>query len=319
LTRHFGVAALGRYTTIEVSPVNKTEQARFARLYDQHLAALKLQGKRPKTVDAYARAVRRIASHFDRCPDKLAAGELKAYFGALVDSHSWSTVKVDRNGLQFFYRHVLEREWNWVQILKPPKVRSLPDILTVAEIAQLLQATQRLRYRIFFLTTYSLGLRLGEALALEIGDIDAGAARVHVRQAKGGKDRFVLLPEFTLCALRRFWRHHRHPRLLFPSPHSDRATATTTMDRAGVQRALKAALAHCSIHRRLSVHSLRHSYATHLLEAGVDLREIQTLLGHESPATTARYTQLTARTDANARARVEQLMGALCTHWRALR
>lgn len=298
--------------------MKRTEQSRFDRLYAQHLTALKLQGKRPKTVEAYGRAVRRVATHFERCPDKLSAKELKAYFSALVDSHSWSTVKVDRNGLQFFYRHVLEREWDWVHILKPPKVRSLPDILSVSEVAQLLKATRRLRFRIFFLTTYSLGLRLGETLALEIGDIDAGAARVHVRHAKGGKDRFVLLPALTLRALRALWRHHRHPRLLFPSPQGDIAQATAPMDRASVQRALKATLAECGIHRKLSVHSLRHSYATHLLEAGVDLREIQTLLGHASPATTARYTQLTALTAANTRERVEHLMHSLRHHWREL-
>jgi len=313
------VAASGRFNQIEVSPVKRTEQARFDRLYDQQLTALKLQGKRPKTIDAYARAVRRVADHFDRCPDTLSAEELKAYFSALVDSHSWSTVKVDRNGLQFFYRHVLEREWNWVHIVKPPRVRSLPDILSVAEVAQLLEATRRLRFRVFFLTTYSMGLRLGETLALEVGDIDAGAARVHVRHAKGNKDRFVLLPALTLRALRRLWLHHRHPRLLFPSPTGELANATTPMHRAGVQAAMKAALAECGVHRKLSVHSLRHSYATHLLELGIDLREIQTLLGHESPATTARYTQLTERTGANTRERLERLMHALSDHWRALR
>jgi len=288
-----------------------TDQARFDSLYEQHLTALKLQGKRAKTIEAYSRAVRRVAEYFGRCPDDLSAAELKEYFSALVDSHSWSTVKVDRNGLQFFYRHVLERDWDWVQIVKPPQLSSLPDILSVAEVARVLMTTRRLRFRVFFLTTYSLGLRLGEALALEVGDLDAGAARVHVRNAKGGKDRFVLLPDLTLRQLRQLWRHHRHPRLLFPSPGTDIATATAPMHRGGVQAALKAALAECGLHRKLSVHSLRHSYATHLLEAGVDLREIQALLGHASPATTARYTQLTRITAANTRACVEQLMQRL--------
>jgi site-specific recombinase XerD len=297
--------------------MKKTEQARFDRLYQRHLTALKLQGKRPKTIEAYARAVRRVAAHFDRCPDRLSAQDLKTYFAALVDSHSWSTVKLDRNGLQFFYRHVLNKQWEWVCIVKPPQVRSLPDIFSLAEVAQVLRATRRLRYRVFFLTTYSLGLRLGEALALEVGDIDAAAGRVHVRNAKGGKDRFVPLPELTLRSLRQLWTHHRHPRLLFPSPQGNIAQATGPMDRGGVQAALKAAIADCGLHRRLSVHSLRHSFATHLLEAGVDLREIQVLLGHASPTTTARYTQLTAVTAANTRNCLEQLMDALRRHWRA--
>jgi site-specific recombinase XerD len=298
--------------------MNCVEQACFEQLYAQHLTALKLQGMRGKTIDAYARAVRRVATYFDRCPDNLTLEELKAYFSALVDSHSWSTVKLDRNGLQFFYRHVLERPWDWVSILKPPTVRSLPDILSVAEIARLLKATRHLRFRVFFLTTYSLGLRLGEALALEVGDVDAEAERVHVREGKGGKDRLLPLPAWTLLELRRLWLHHHHPRLLFPNPRGPLSQATSPMDRGGVQRALKAALIDCNLHRKLSVRSLRHSYATHLLEAGVDLREIQTLLGHSSPATTARYTQLTQRTRANTRACLDQLMQSLQIQWRAL-
>ena len=292
-----------------------SEQARFDRLYAQHLTALKLQGKRPKTIDVYARAIRRAAARFDRCPDDLSLDELKAHFSELVDSHSWSTVKVDRNGLQFFYRHVLERDWDWVGIVKPPQVKALPDILSVAEVAQLLKVTRHLRFRVFFLTTYSMGLRLGEALALQIGDIDAGAQRVHIRNAKGGTDRFVPLPSFTLHRLRALWRHHRHPRWLFPNGEAHDAPATHPMNRTAVQRALKSALADCAIHRRVSIHNLRHSYATHLLEAGVDLREIQTLLGHASPATTARYTQLTQVTGANTRTCLEQLMATLWAHW----
>ena len=308
---------LVRFIVIEVSAMIATDTVRFDSLYEQHLTALKLQGKRAKTIEAYSRAVRRVAEYFGRCPDDLSADELKEYFSALVDSHSWSTVKVDRNGLQFFYRHVLERHWDWVQIVKPPKVSSLPDILSVAEVARVLMGTRRRRFRVFFLTTYSLGLRLGETLALQVGDIDAGAARVHVRNAKGGKDRFVVLPQFTLHALRELWRHHRHPRLLFPSAHGDIAKASAPMNRGGVQAALKAALAGCGLQRKLSVHSLRHSYATHLLEVGVDLREIQALLGHASPTTTARYTQLTRVTAANTRTCVEQLMQRLRQQCRA--
>ena len=113
------------------------EQKRFDRLYAHHVQALKLQGKSQKTIDAYARAVRRVAQHFDRCPDRLTTAQLQRYFCELVDSHSWSTVKVDRNGLQCFWKHVLKREWTWLERVKAPRVRSLPDILTRAEVEQL--------------------------------------------------------------------------------------------------------------------------------------------------------------------------------------
>ena len=111
-------------------------------------------------------AVRRVAAHFDCCPDRLSGEQLEIYFAALVDSHSWSTVKVDRLGLQFFWQHVLKRDWRWLEIIKVPQVRTLPDILTVAEVEKLVGATRHLRYRVFLLATYSMGLRLSETLAL---------------------------------------------------------------------------------------------------------------------------------------------------------
>ena len=144
--------------------MNQAETNRFNELYQRHLRLLELQGKSQKTIEAYARAVRRIREHFDCCPDQLTLEQREKYFAALVQSHSWSTVKVDRNGLQFFWKHVLKRDWQWVNIVKAPKVRSLPDILTVAEVDQLIGAACKLRYQVFLLTTYSMGLRLNEGV-----------------------------------------------------------------------------------------------------------------------------------------------------------
>jgi integrase len=233
--------------------MNLSEQSRFDKLYQQHLRLLKLQGKSDKTIDVYARAVRRVTKHFDCCPDTLTAEQLEIYFGALVESHSWSTVKVDRNGLQFFWKHVLKLDWQWVNIIKPPKVHTIPDILTLAEIEQLIGAARKLRYRVFLLATYSMGLRLGETLALQVGDIDAERKRVHIRRAKGHKDRMVPLPDLTYQALRALWRKHRHPYLLFPSGQRPLATihqATTHMDRGGAQVAMKTVVRECGIKKK---------------------------------------------------------------------
>ena len=167
----------------------------------------------------------------------------------MVESHSWSTVKVDRNGLQFFYKHVLKRDWSWVEIIKAPKIQSLPDILTVAEVEQLIGATRKLRYRVFLLATYSMGLRLGETLALQVGDIDGQRKRVHIRRGKGHKDRLVPLPDLTYRALRTLWCKHCNPRLLFPSPKHVR-TATTHMDRGGAQAAMKAVVTQCGLKKK---------------------------------------------------------------------
>ena len=125
------------------------------------------QGKAATTIDVYSRAVRRITEYFDQCPDRLTVDQLKDYFTALVKSHSWSTVKVDRNGLQFFYKYVLNKEWAWVDIVKPPTKKVLPDILTLREVERLINGTRELRYQTFILAAYSMGLRLGETLNIK--------------------------------------------------------------------------------------------------------------------------------------------------------
>ncbi len=230
-----------------------SEQERFDALYEQHLRGLKLHGYSASTIDVYARAVRRLAAYFDCVPDRLSVEQLEIYFAALVDSHSWSTVKVDRNGLQFFWKYVLKQNWRWLEIIKPPQVRSLPDVLSVGEVERLIGAARKLRYRVFVLTTYSMGLRLSETLALEVGDIDAERRRVHIRHGKGHKDRLVPLPDLTCSALRVLWAKHRHPRLLFPNRTGSPARirhATTHMSRGGTQKAVKVLLAECGIKKR---------------------------------------------------------------------
>jgi site-specific recombinase XerD len=261
----------------------------------QHVNALHRQGKADSTIDVYSRAVRRITEFFDLCPDQLTQDHLKDYFTALVKSHSWSTVKIDRNGLQFFYQHVLNQQWVWVDIIKPPQKKVLPDILTVKEVERVINGARELRYQTYILVAYSMGLRLGEALNLEVGDIDGERMKVHVRLGKGKKDRFVILPEVSLAALRAYWVTHRHPRLLFPGGKTPelRYSATRPMDRGGLQKSFKVIVKSCDIHKRVTIHSLRHCYGAHLLETGLNLRAIQQEMGHECPKTTALYTQLT--------------------------
>ncbi|WP_241810962.1 tyrosine-type recombinase/integrase, partial [Vibrio splendidus] len=201
---------------------------RYNTLYEQHLTNLKLQGKRPATIDAYSRAVRRITAHFDRAPDTLTTSDLKQFFASLIQTHSWSTIKLDRNGLQFFYRYTLDKQWEWLNIVKPPQVKRLPDILTPQQVSSLISHTRQTRYQVFFLTLYSMGLRLGEGLNLTVHDIDSQTMRVHIREGKGGKDRMVPLPLRTLKALRVHWLAHKHPYYLFPGLGTCR---DTPMDR----------------------------------------------------------------------------------------
>ena len=233
--------------------MKSSEEKRFADLYERHLKLLKLQGKSKSTIDAYSRAVRRIRGHYDCCPDKLTKEQLENYFGDLVESHSWSTVKIDRLGLMFFWKHVLELDWQWLDIVKPPKVKSIPDILTPTEIERLICATKKLRYRVFLLATYSMGLRLTEALSLQVGDIDSERKLIHIRRGKGCKDRMVPLPDRTLHALRVLWSKHRHPTFLFPNARGSMKTiqrATTHMNIGGTQNAMKIVVRECNIKKK---------------------------------------------------------------------
>lgn len=295
-----------------------SSEANFKRLYQTHLNHLRLKGLQPKTIDAYARAIRRIGAYFDHEIEDLSEQQLTAYFTDLLDSHSWSAVKLDLYGLKFFYAHVLRKPWANVDLIKPPKAQRLPDIVTVEEARRLFADTRVLSYRVFYFTIYSLGLRLGEGLRLQVGDIDAARGRVHIRDSKGNKDRLVPLPQVTLTVLRRFWQVHRNPVLLFPNRHGGlkgASTAPTPLDRGGVQNTLHQVVAACGIKKKITPHSLRHSYATHLIEAGVDLLAVQKILGHHSILTTARYTHLTAGTQHNARQVINALMNGFSITW----
>jgi integrase/recombinase XerD len=227
--------------------------ADFKKNYQAHLQHLKLKGLRPKTIEAYSRAIRRIGERFDHQIDHLCEQQLTDYFTDLVTSHSWSSVKLDLYGLKFYYAHVLRKPWVAPGLIKPPKTQRLPDIVTIAEAKRIFAATRVVSYRVFFFTLYSLGLRLGEGLRLQVGDIDAARWRVHIRDAKGNRDRFVPLPQTTHQLLRRFWQVHHNPVLLFPNRHgglNGAATATTPMDPGGVQTTLHQVVEACGLKKR---------------------------------------------------------------------
>ncbi len=231
-----------------------TLNANFKKNYQTHLKHLKLKGLQPKTIEAYSRAIRHIAEHFNYHIDDLSEQQLVDYFSTRLETHSWSAVKLDLYGLKFYYQHVLKRSWTNVDLIKPPKAIRLPDIVTSDEMQSIVNSTNRLSYRVFYFTVYSLGLRLGEGLRLQIADIDASRQRVHIRDSKGNKDRFVPLPELTLITLRRFWSIHRNPVLVFPNRHGGlkgAVNALSPLDRGGVQTTLRKVVAQCGIKKRL--------------------------------------------------------------------
>lgn len=229
------------------------QQDGFNRYYRKHEKCLKLGGFQPKTIEAYARAIRRIGNYFDGRIDNLTSDQLLDYFNELLDDHSWSAVKLDLYGLKFFYTQVLNKPWQDVPLVKPPKTSRIPDILTVEQLDRLFASTNRMSYRVFFFAAYSLGLRLGEGIRLTVGDIDAANMRVHIRDAKGNKDRLVPLPERTLLLLRQFWTMHKHPHFLFPNRKRGRQNAHLVdmpLERGGIQTAMKAVVEQLGIKKK---------------------------------------------------------------------
>jgi len=233
------------------NPLNRPDH--FNQLYNKHVQHLNLKGLRSKTIDAYSRAIRRIGDHFGYKVSNLTEDQLLNYFSSLLQSHSISTVKLDLYGLKFFYLHTLKRSWAHIPLVKAPRVKRLPDVLSIEEVCLLVSRTRILSYRVFFFVTYSLGLRLGETLGLEVGDIDANRMVVHVRRGKGGKDRFVTITPYTLSVLRNFWKKHQHPTLLFPNRNESMAVvraAKTPLNRGGVQKTMREVVRDCGFKKK---------------------------------------------------------------------
>ncbi len=277
---------------------------------------MQLRGLAARTQEAYAGAVKQLAEHYHKSPDLITPEELRQYFLYLKNGKqaSRSAYLIALHGLRFFYERTLQRTDVTLDWVCPPREQKLPVVLSVDEVRLILGCLRRLHYRVCLTTIYSCGLRLLEGVSLQIHDIDSERKMLHIRQGKGNKDRYVPLPEGTLKLLREYWSTHHHPVWLFPAPTRagiPLSSATQPMDESGVQRAFKAALQESGVQKEASVHTLRHSYATHLLEAGVNLRLIQAYLGHSSPQTTALYTHLTRPADDLAARAINQVMAAL--------
>jgi integrase/recombinase XerD len=288
----------------------------MTQLRQRMIEDLQLRGLSARTQEMYVRAVRQLAEHYHKSPDRITEEELRDYFLYLknVKHYSRSASTIALCGIKFFYEHTLQRQWTTLTFVRPPREKKLPVILSSAEVRTILAHLKLLRYRVCLTTIYSCGLRLQEGTHLQVPDIDSARMLVHVRAGKGAKDRYVPLPLPTLEWLRQYWKVHRHPVWLFPAPGrggTGMSTATTPMPRSRGQDAFRAARQESGINKRASVHTLRHSYATHLLEAGVNLRLIQEYLGHNAPTTTARYTHLTLKADAMARDALHRLMADL--------
>jgi site-specific recombinase XerD len=274
------------------------------------LEDMQLRGFAVRTQEAYLLAVSQLARHYHKSPDQINEAELRQYFLFLKNEKhaARATCTIAVCGIKFFFERTLGREWKTFEFLRPPKEKKLPVVLSVAEVGRVLACIHRQRYRVCLTIIYACGLRLLEGVHLQIKDIDGERKLIHIHQGKGGKDRYVPLPEACLKLLRQDWLTHRNSTWLFPSSLEE---INQPMNESGVQRAFRAAVQESGVHKQATVHTLRHSYATHLLEAGVNLRIIQSYLGHASPSTTAIYTHLTSITEAQTRQTVDELVTSL--------
>lgn len=282
-------------------------------LQQRMIEDLHLRGLSERTQAAYVRAVRQLAEHSHTSPARITEEELRGSFLSLknVKHSSRSASTIALCGITFFYEHTLKREWSTLTFVRAPREKKLPGILSVEEVRTILAHLTLRRSRACLTTIYACGLRLQAGTHLQVPDIDSARMLVHVRSGKGAKDRSGPLPLRTLEFLRQYWKTHRHPTWLFPAPGRGgigMSPASTPMPRTRVQDAFKGALTHSGINTRASGHTLRHSSATPLLEAGVKLRLIQAYVGHNTPPTTAIYPHLTVKADALARQALTALM-----------
>lgn len=288
----------------------------MSELRQRMIECLQLRGLSERTQESYVRAVRQLSEHYHKSPALITEEELRQYFLHLknIKRYSRNTMTIAICGIRFCYKETLNRDWNIFGIVRPAPEKKLPVILSLAEVRQILSHIRLPRYKVCLTTIYSCGLRLQEGTHLQIADIDSARMMIHVRHGKGARDRYVPLPERTLELLRQYWKQHRHPVLLFPAQgrnHIKLSLSTKPMSKDTVQEAFHAALQESGNNKRASVHTLRHSWATHLLEAGVNLRLIQEWLGHSSPATTSVYTHLTVKAEQLGTQSINQLMSDL--------
>jgi integrase/recombinase XerD len=253
---------------------------------------LRLRNYSPRTVEAYVGAVVKLARHFKRAPDTLNVEDIRAFQLHLLDQEkaSWSHFNQIVCGLRFFFNVTLGRPEAIEYLPYGKRLKRLPTVLSQDEVARLLAAVADERHRLMLRIAYGCGLRVGEVARLQAGDIDSARMVIHVRQSKGRKDRLVPLPACLLEELRTHWRRWRPALWLFAG-----RDPTRSLDVTNLQRACQRAAKRCKLNKRVTPHTLRHCYATHLLEAGTDLLTLKELLGHRSLSTTSCYTHVASK------------------------
>lgn len=261
----------------------------MGKLREQMKMDLKLKGYSSKTQAAYLGYMKKFVRYFGRSPAKMGEEEIREYLYHLLTERDLgdSSINSAYSALKFFYKTTLCRDWNVAKIPRRKPEKRLPVVLDGSEIKQLFAVTTNLKHRALLMTTYSAGLRVSETAHLKVCDVDSKRMQLRIAQGKGKKDRYASLSPVTLNLLRDYWRQYRPFSWLFPGRLPESPISTRS-----IQKVFKDAKRKAGIKKPATVHTLRHSFATHLLEAGTDIYRVQKLMGHTSPKTTAIYIHL---------------------------
>jgi integrase/recombinase XerD len=264
----------------------------MGKLRDQMERDMKLRRFSPRTISCYLACMRNVAIHFRKSPAELDEEEIRGYLYYLIEERKASQAVITQSysALKFFFENTLQRPWNTSRIPRSKQRKRLPGVLSKHDVESIFSATNNLKHRAILMTVYSAGLRVGEVTRLKVSDIDSGRMMIRVNEGKGLKDRYTLLGERNLKMLRQYWKAYRPGQWLFPGRN-----ASEPVSISAVQRVFKASLEKAGIKKKASVHTLRHCFATHLLESGTDLYYIQRLLGHKSAGTTSVYLHITGK------------------------
>ncbi|MFO0939678.1 MAG: site-specific integrase [Pirellulales bacterium] len=289
---------------------DKKPQCPFIQRFSEDL---RLTGKSERTIQSYCRNIRKLSEHLGHDPNQAAEEDIRKYLLYITEEKQWSssTVNVALQAMKLYYRVTCPRDWAILKLARVKVEQKLPVVISIGEVLTLLKLIEKPSMQCFFTVVYHLGLRLNEALHLQISDIDSKRMMVHIHRGKGAKDRKIPLPEATLEVLRKYWSTHRNPRFVFPAEgrnHKQAPTANKPMSESSVQDVITAVLAQLNWSERgISTHTLRHCYATHLLEAGVSLKLIQKYLGHKHLTSTMIYHHVTTVGEEAAIAKINAL------------
>lgn len=274
---------------------------------------LKLAGYAKRSRQSYVRAVRQLMNFWSKPLEEIEEQQVREYWLHCKDELDWggATLRISYSGIKFFYHHTLKRDWETLRLLKVQRHITPPTVLSIDEVRRVLEALPTPMNRAFYTAVYSLGLRLGEARRLTPAQIDSQRMSVCILDGKGGVDRTIPLPESVLVTLRSWWKTHRNPNWMFPAPGrtgQEAPKATRPVSETTVQGALRRTVKKLKIGKHVHPHTFRHSYATHLLEAGVPIRHVQQCLGHRSLVTTMIYLHVTEHGQEQSRQKLNQLM-----------